>query len=334
MSESNQKINIGVIGAGAWGINHVRTFNQLNDSKVTIVSDLMENNLKKVKSIDSNIKITSEYHDVINSDVDAVVIATTSETHYSIAKKSLLKGKHTFVEKPLCLNENEAKELIELADKNKLTLMVGHLLLYHPVINWIKDYIDRGEIGDLNYIYSHRLNLGKVRTSENAFWSLAPHDVSVMMYLVGSEVIKTTGTGQSFINKGIEDVFFFSMQFDNGVLGHGHVSWLDPHKTRKFTIVGSKKMIVFDDVVSTEKIKIYDKGVIPKEYGSYGESLSLRDGDIYSPAIKITEPLKIECQHFIDCIKTGKKPISDGQNGLDVTKVMLDISPLNNFIIS
>jgi predicted dehydrogenase len=323
------EINIGIIGAGAWGINHVRTFNQLPGCDVVKVSDLSPQNLEKVKGISSNINVTDDYHEIISDPaINAVVIATTSDTHYSIAKEALLNNKHAFVEKPLCLNLSESEELIKISDEKNLTLMVGHLLLYHPVINWIKEYIDKGEIGDIHYIYSHRLNLGKVRTTENALWSLAPHDISVMLYLVDSPVVKSHGVGKSFINKGIEDLFFFSLEFANGVLGHGHVSWLDPNKTRKFTIVGSKKMIIFDDVASSEKIKIYDKGVFHKEYGNYGESLSLRDGDIYSPAIKVTEPLKIECQHFLDCIKSGTKPLSDGVNGLNVTKVLLEISPL------
>lgn len=322
------QIKLGIIGAGTWGINHVRTFNQLSDCIVLKVSDLSQNNLNKVKVINSEIIITTDYNEILDDhNINAVIIATTSDSHYSFAKESLLKGKHTFIEKPICLNSEQAQELINISEKNDLTLMVGHLLLYHPAIKWIKNYIDSGEIGDINYIYSHRLNLGTVRKTENAFWSLAPHDISVMMYLVNKPVIKAHGIGQSFINKGIEDVFFFSLEFENGVLGHGHVSWLDPHKTRKFTIVGSKKMIVFDDVASSEKIKIYDKGINTKEYGDYGESLTLRDGDIYSPAIKIFEPLKIECQHFLDCIKNGSKPLSDGKNGLDVTKVMLEISP-------
>lgn len=321
------QIKLGIIGAGTWGINHVRTFNQLSDCIVLKVSDLSQNNLNKVKVINSEIIITTDCNEILDDhNINAVIIATTSDSHYSFAKESLLKGKHTFIEKPICLNSEQAQELINISEKNDLTLMVGHLLLYHPAIKWIKNYIDSGEIGDINYIYSHRLNLGTVRKTENAFWSLAPHDISVMMYLVNKPVIKAHGIGQSFINKGIEDVFFFSLEFENGVLGHGHVSWLDPHKTRKFTIVGSKKMIVFDDVASSEKIKIYDKGINTKEYGDYGESLTLRDGDIYSPAIKIYEPLKIECQHFLDCIKNGSKPLSDGKNGLDVTKVMLEIN--------
>lgn len=317
------KLNVGIIGAGGWGINHVKTFNQLTDCKVKRVSDLFQGNLDKVKGINPEIQTTSDYNDIMNDpEIDAVIIATTSDSHYPLAKEAFMKKKHVFVEKPICLDMNQAKELIEISDNKDLVLMVGHLLLYHPAVRWMKQYIQEGGIGDLYAIYSQRLNLGRVRTTENAFWSLAPHDVSIMMYLADSPVIKSNGVGRSFVNKGIEDFHFFSLEFENGVLGHGHVSWLDPSKTRKFTIVGSKKMIIFDDMLPTEKVKVFDKGV------NEGEPLTLRDGEVFSPELDTTEPLKLECQHFLDSINNKTKPVSDGQNGLDVTKVMLEISPL------
>lgn len=312
---------IGVIGAGGWGINHVRTYNQLSDCKILKVSDLFEKNLEKVKEINPEIYVTSSAQELIEDDsLQGIVIATTSDSHFPLAKEALLKGKNVFVEKPLCLDLDNAKELIKLAEEKNLALMVGHLLLYHPAVTWIKNYIKSGELGELYSINSQRLNLGRVRTTENAFWSLAPHDVSIMMHLVDSPIKKYSSLGKDFINKGIEDTFFFSLEFENGVIGNGHVSWLDPNKTRKFTIVGSKKMIVFDDMSKDEKVQVFDKRV--------GENLSLIDNGYFVPELDKTEPLKLECQHFIDCIKNKTKPLTDGQNGLDVTKIMLEISPV------
>jgi len=312
---------IGVIGAGGWGINHVRTYNQLTDCTRLMVSDLFEKNLEKVKEINPEISVRTKAEDLINDEsLEGIVIATTSDSHYPLAKDALLKGKNVFVEKPLCLDLDQAKDLIKIAEEKNLVLMVGHLLLYHPAVTWIKNYIKSGELGELYTISSQRLNLGKVRTTENAFWSLAPHDVSIMMHLVDSDIKKSTGIGGDFINKGIEDTFFFSLEFENGVIGNGHVSWLDPNKTRQFTIVGSRRMIVFDDMSKNEKVKVFEKRV--------GEGLSLIDEGYFVPELDKTEPLKLECQHFIDCIKNKTQPLTDGKNGLDVTKVMLEISPL------
>lgn len=312
---------IGIIGAGGWGINHVKTYNSLMDCDYLLVSDLFEANLEKVKTINSDINITSDFKEIMNSDkIDGVVIATTSDSHYPLAKEALLNGKNVFVEKPLCLDIAQAEELIKISEDNDLILMVGHLLLYHPAVTWIKEYIKSGKLGNLYSIYSQRLNLGRVRTTENAFWSLAPHDISIMLHLVDSPIKKSVSMGRSFINKGIEDTFFFSLEFENGVLGNGHVSWLDPNKTRQFTIVGSEGMIVFDDMSKDEKVKVFNKKV--------GENLSLIDEGYFVANIDKTEPLKLECQHFIDCIKNKTKPLTDGKNGLDVTKIMLEISPL------
>lgn len=312
---------IGIIGAGGWGINHVKTYNGLSDCDYLLVSDLFESNLEKVKLINPDINITSDFKEIMESEkIEGVVIATTSDSHYPLAKEALLNGKNVFVEKPICLDIKQAEELIKIADEKDLVLMVGHLLLYHPAVTWIKEYINSGKLGELYSIYSQRLNLGRVRTTENAFWSLAPHDISIMLHLVGSPIKKSVSMGKSFINKGIEDTFFFSLEFENGVLGNGHVSWLDPNKTRQFTIVGSEGMIVFDDMSKDEKVKVFNKKVV--------DGSKLIDDGYFVVDIEKTEPLKLECQHFIDSIKTKTKPLTDGKNGLDVTKIMLEISPL------
>ena len=315
---------VGIIGAGYWGKNLVRTFNSLTSVTLKYVADTSEKILSGISTAYPRIRTTARYHDMLeDSEVTAVVICAPAVLHYESARDALLAGKHVFVEKPIALKADDARDLVSIADQRKQTLMVGHLLLYHPCISEIKQYIESGEIGDIYYLYSQRLNLGKIRHDENALLSFAPHDISVAIYLMGAAPVSVSAWGASYLQKDIEDVVFLSMKFSNNRIAHVHVSWLDPHKIRKTTVVGSKKMVVFDDMEPREKIKIYDKGVEKSvDYGSYGEFLSLRDGNIYSPAIKIIEPLLLECEHFIHCIEEDIKPISDGRNGMAVTQVL------------
>jgi len=317
-------VRVAVVGAGAWGFNHVRTFDQLADCRLQVVVDRDEKALARVAKTFRELKTDRDYRSVVQrEDVDAVVVATNAESHYEIAKAALQAGKHLLVEKPLVLRCEQGEELVRLADDKKLVLAVGHLLLYHPAVQKLKQYVDSGELGRIYYLYSNRINLGKVRTTENALWSFAPHDISAMIFLVGMIPDVVSATGQCYLNPKVEDVTFFSLHFPNDIIGHGQVSWLDPHKIRMITVVGSKKMVVFDDVESTEKIKLYDKGVdIPPAYDSYGEYQTLRIGDIIIPKIQMTEPLKNECQHFLHCIQTGEKPLSDGREGLRVLRVL------------
>jgi len=323
MNEGGKMVVVGAVGAGYWGKNIVRTFQTIKNCKLKYISDLDSKILEKYNDNSGTIK-TTDYSDICaDEEVNAVVIATPPISHHKIAKKALLAGKHVFIEKPMTLELKESKELVEIADDKGLKIMVGHLLLYHPCIETIKSYITSGEIGDLYYLYSQRLNLGKVRSDENALLSFAPHDISVAIYLIGKNPISVSACGQSYIQKDIEDVVFLNMLFPDGKTANVHVSWLDPHKVRKTTIVGSKKMVVFDDMESREKVKLYDKGVdIKGEYSSYSEYMSLRDGNIFIPAIKMNEPLKIECEHFVDCVENNKTPKSDGMNGLIVTYVL------------
>ena len=322
------KPKIAVIGSGSWGFNHVRTFYTLQDCELVGVSDLVGKNLQRVRKQFPEIVFEKNYQEFTkNPEIDAIVVSTSAETHFQIAKDALLSGKHCFVEKPITLNIEEAKGLVDLAKEKNLTLMVGHLLLYHSAIEYLKKLVDKKSIGDVLYIYSQRVNLGKVRSNENALWSFAPHDISIMLHLINSNPIKVSATGQTFLQKRkqIYDVVFFTIYFANGVIATGQVSWLDPHKIRKFTIVGSKKMVTFDDMEVREKIRIYDKGVDASHvtYDSFAESLILHDGDITIPKIDLSEPLKKEANHFIDCVTNRKKPLSDGQNGLDVLKVLV-----------
>lgn len=322
------KLRIAVIGSGSWGFNHVRTFYSLKNCELVCVCDLIPENLQRVKKQFPDINTENDYKKIISSlDIDAVVVATSAETHYEIARDALVSGKHCFVEKPITLNIAKAKELVKLAKERNLILMVGHLLLYHSAVEYLKKLVDEKTIGDVLYIYSQRVNLGKVRSNENALWSFAPHDISIMLYLVDAKPVRVSATGQTFLQKknSIHDVVFFTIYFDNEAVCHGQVSWLDPHKIRKFTIVGSEKMVTFDDMEIREKIRIYDKGVDASHvsYDSFAESLILHDGDITIPKINLSEPLKREDSHFIDCIVNHKKPLTDGQNGLDVLKVLV-----------
>ena len=337
LSRIMEKPKIAVIGSGSWGFNHVRTFNNLNTCELIGVSDLNNKNLERVRKQFPELKTTKEYTDFTrSSDIDAIVVSSSAETHYEIAKDALKHGKHCFVEKPITLDINEAQELVDLADQKDLVLMVGHLLLYHGAVDFLKKLVDEKKIGDMLYLYSQRVNLGKVRSSENALWSFAPHDISIMLYIIDSKPVRVSATGQSFLQKknNIHDVVFFTIYFENGTIATGQVSWLDPHKIRKFTIVGSEKMVTFDDMEIREKIRIYDKGVDgwDASYDSYAESMSIHDGDISIPKVILTEPLKREDGHFIECIINKKKPLTGGQNGLDVLKVLMAAqNSLDNF---
>jgi predicted dehydrogenase len=317
-------ISVAIVGVGNWGFNHARTFSQLADSDLRLVCDLSEARLRRVREILPEVTLTTDYAKIIKDDsIAAVVIATDAETHYSLAKQAILAGKAVFIEKPITLDLREAAELVEMAEKRNQVLMVGHLLLYHPIVTALKNYLLSGEWGEIFYIYSTRVNLGTLRTTENALWSLAPHDISVMIYLVGQMPQVINAVGHSYIKPMVQDVVFFSLHFSNDIMSHGQASWLDPHKVRQFTIVSRKKMAVFDDVEPREKLRIYDKGYVDsKEYLSYSDQYTIRDGDIFIPAIKMVEPLKLECQHFLDCVAHQSRPLTDGINGLEVLRVL------------
>lgn len=316
-------VTVGIIGAGYWGKNLVRTFHVLETAKLAYIADASGSILDKYSSLTDVLK-TDDYTDIIEDNtVDAVVIATPPITHFAIAKAALDAGKHVFIEKPMTLEVGHAEQLVKLAEGKRRVLMAGHLLLYHPCVVALKSAIDGGDLGEIRYLYCQRLNLGKVRSDENALQSFAPHDISVALHLIGETPESVSAFGHDYLQKGIEDVVFLNMRFPGGKMAHIHVSWLDPHKVRRTTVVGSKKMAVFDDMDPREKIRIYDKGVdINADYGSYGDFLSLRDGNIFIPVVKMIEPLMCECEHFIDCIVSGKTPLTDGRNGLVVTRVL------------
>lgn len=317
-------MNLAQIGAGYWGKNLLRIFSQLEGSALSLICDNDAVLLKKLQVDYPTVRFTNLVDEVFNdSTIDAVVIATSSETHADLTRKALEAGKHVFVEKPLALSMKDAESVVKLAETKKKVVMVGHLLKYHPAYIRVMELIDRGDLGEIYYLYSTRVNLGIFRRNENALWSLAPHDISTALTFLKVKPIAVTATGKCFLQKGIEDVVFLEIMFEKEKMAHLHVSWLDPHKIRKVTVVGSKRMAVIDDMEPNEKVRIYDKGASPvKEYVTYGEALTVRDGDISIPFVKMQEPLRLECEHFIDCIEQGTRPFSDPTDGLNVVRIL------------
>jgi predicted dehydrogenase len=323
VSEASDQIRVGVVGLGYWGPNLARNFDRLPGVELAYACDLDEKNLAKARTQFPRATVTADLDALLNDPtLDAVVLATSVPSHYPLGMRVLRAGKHALIEKPMALRAAEAEELCAAAKAGGRVLMVGHLLEYHPGVRAVKQLLDDGELGRILYVYANRLNLGKVRPDENALWSLGPHDISVINFLTGEEPEEVSARGECYLQKGVEDVVFGYIKFPSGMIGHLHVSWLDPHKSRKITVVGSEKMVVFDDMESDRKVTIYDKGAVVPQYESYGEYVSLRFGDIHIPRIANDEPLRVECQHFIDCIREGKQPLSDGRDGLNVVRVL------------
>ncbi len=317
-------VNIAVVGTGSWGRNLVRNFSALEGAALHSICDRDEKTLRSLEPSFPRAKACLDIADVLSDDaVDAVAIATDAPLHYEHAMAALEAGKHVYVEKPMCQTVAEAKSLAAKAAASGRRLMVGHLLLYHPAVNRLKAMVDSGELGRIYYMYTQRLNLGVVRSNENAWWSLAPHDISVVNHLFADVPVRVSAQGQCYLQEGIEDVVFATLYFDDGRLAQVQTSWLDPHKMRRMTIVGSQKMATFDDMEPAEKIKVYDKGATPNlSYNSYGEAITLRQGDIYIPRIDTAEPLKLECRHFVECILKECDPLSDARNGVEVVRVL------------
>ncbi len=316
-------IGIAVVGAGNWGKNLVRNFASLDGAELKYVCDRSEKARSAMAALYPGVAVAEELDAALgDSEVGAVVVAVDAPAHYKLARAALQAGKHTYVEKPLTLSTVEAVELLELAKKKGVKLMVGHLLEYHPAVEYMKKMIDTGAVGDPLYLYFQRINLGIVRKAENAWWSLAPHDISVACYLFGAKPVTVSASGHAYLQQGVEDVVFANLKFADGRMAHVHVSWLDPHKIRKVTLVGSEKMVVFDDMDASEKIRVYDKGAVVKSVNSYVEAITLRTGDVLIPKIPGGEPLRLECQHFIDCIAGDTAPRSDGADGVRVVKAL------------
>lgn len=314
-------VSVGVVGLGYWGPNLARNFDRLPDAELRWICDASEEARSKVAPQFPDARASGDLEELLaDPELDAVVLATSVPTHADLAVRVLAAGKHCFVEKPLAQSVAEAERVVEAAAASGRILMVGHLLEYHPGVHKLKEIAGAGELGDIHYIYSHRLNLGQLRADENALWSLGAHDVSVVLHLAEEEPSEVEARGESYMRDGVEDVVFCFLRFPSGLAAHMHLSWLDPHKERRFTVVGSKRMATFDDMELERKVTIWDKG-FDQDFSSYGEYIA-RSGDVYSPRISNEEPLRLECSHFVERIRDGQEPRSGPATGLRVVRVL------------
>ena len=316
---------VAVIGLGYWGPNLMRNLTLIPDVQVIAGCDLSIRRLERMMRRFPNVREFTTDCDILlrRPDIDAVVIATPVETHYKLAKKALLHDKDVFIEKPMAASSEEAEELIKICEERGRILMVGHTFLYNPAVRKVKEIIDKGDLGQIYYITSTRINLGIHRKDANVIWDLAAHDFSIIIYWLGEDPIYVYTVGKDFILNGVPDVAFLHVVFPSGVIADLQVSWLAPSKVRNITVVGSDRMIIYDDTSSYEKVRIFDSGVDYSEPETFGEfQLSYRTGDILSPKIDSIEPLRLEMQHFIECIRERTKPLTDGYNGLRVVRAL------------
>ncbi len=314
-------VSIGVVGLGYWGPNLARNFAALPGARLTWLCDGRPELLERYSAAYPQARLARDLDTLLADDsLDAVVLATPVPTHAALAVRVLEAGKHCFVEKPLAQSVADAEDAVAAAKRSGRVLMVGHLLQYHPGVGKLKELVDEGQLGDVHYIYGNRLNLGQLRADENALWSLGAHDVSVVLHLADEEPFEVSARGESYMREGVEDVVFAFMRFPSGLSAHLHLSWLDPHKERRFTVVGAQRMATFDDMALEGKVKVYDKGFDPKA-DSYGEYIT-RSGDIWSPQVPATEPLRVECRHFLEAVIEGREPLSGGESGLRVVRVL------------
>jgi len=317
-------IKVGVAGLGYWGPNLARNFAAIPGCELAWLCDGDAERLERIgASLPRARRTRSLDEPLADPELDAVVLATPVPTHADLAERVLAAGKHCFVEKPLAQTVTDAERAVAAAERYARTLMVGHLLEYHPGVAKLKEIADAGELGQIHYIYSNRLNLGKLRADENALWSLGAHDVSVVLRLAEEEPAECHAFGESYMREGVEDVVFCYLRFPSGLAAHLHLSWLDPHKERRFTVVGSRRMATFDDMALERKLTVYDKG-FEQDYRNYGEYIA-RSGDVWSPSVPNDEPLRLECLHFIDCVRDGAVPRSDGESGLRVVRVLEEL---------
>ena len=316
-------IKVGVIGYGYWGPNLARNFDELTGSELVVIADRRDEQLQRARIKYPDVVLTNDYKDLFDLGLDAVIISTPPKTHHPIAKDCLSHNLHVLVEKPITLNSQDAEELMELASDKGLTLMVGHIFEYNSAVLEMKKYIDSQELGDVYYIDSARLNLGLFQNDSNVLWDLAPHDISTLLFLLERTPVSVSAHGMACVTKGVHDVAYINLVFPDNLMAYIHVSWLDPCKVRRITIVGSQKMAVYNDLGSEGKIKIYDKGVDPEYTDTFGEfQYAYRTGDITIPSFRFVEPLREECQHFLDCIVNKTEPRSSGLDGLRVIKIL------------
>ncbi len=314
-------VRVGVVGLGYWGPNLARNLAAISGCELAWLCDSSEQALDGLARAFPGTRATAELQELLEDPaLDAVVLATPVPTHAELAVRVAQAGKHCFVEKPLATNVADAEQAVDAARSADRILMVGHLLEYHPAVDRLRELIDEDELGKLYYLYGNRLNLGVLRTDENALWSLGAHDVSVVLSLIGEEPEECTAQGACYVRDGVQDVVFCFLRFPSGIVAHLHLSWLDPHKERRLTVVGARRMATFDDMLIEGKLAIYDKG-FDEDSRSWGEYIA-RSGDVFSPRISNSEPLRIECEHFVECIRSGTTPRSDGDSGLRVVRVL------------
>jgi predicted dehydrogenase len=321
---SGERVRLAVAGAGYWGINHVRAFARARSADLVAVCDPDTRALERAAEFAPAARRHATLDEVLaDPGIDAVVLATPAIHHAAQAQAALAAGKHVFVEKPMALDPAGAAATVAAAERAGRTLMVGHLMLYHPGYEKLRDLVRGGEIGDVYYLYSMRVNLGRIRKDENALWSFAPHDLSMILDLVPATPVSVAARGQAYLQPSVEDVVFVNIAFADRTMAQVQLSWLDPRKERRLTVVGSKKMVEFDDVHPTEKLRVYDKGYDrPPTFTQYGEYLTVRQGDIHIPRLQMTEPLEAECRHFLDCVRTGRPPRTDGAHGSQVVRLL------------
>lgn len=321
------KIKVGLIGYGYWGPNIARLIDESDRIELAYCADLLDNSLNQIKQKYPQTKTTKNYKDILkDKSVSGILIVTPTKSHYKIAKDCLLAKKHVFVEKPLTYSVKEAEELVKIASENNVLLLVGHVFLFNPAVRYIKKIIEKGELGTIRHLHFQRRSLGPVRKDVNVLYDLAPHDISMLLYFINQKPKSVIATGESYLQKDIQDVVSASIKFEDKIMANIILSWIDPIKIRDVTIVGSKKMLLFDDVNTSEKIKIFDKNasIIEKTrdvtFGEY--QIALHSGETHTPVIENKEPLKEEINHFIDCIIEKKKPLNDGNNGLQVVRIL------------
>lgn len=318
-------IRVGVVGCGYWGPNLIRNLRSLSDCRLEVICDVKQERLKHLGSLYPEAHTMTDSNEMVGrKDLDAIVIATPVQFHHRMAKASLAAGKHTFIEKPMAASSAECEDLIQLADSKGLVLMAGHTFLYSPAVRKIKEIVDAGDIGDIRYISARRLNLGLYQRDINVTWDLAPHDISIILHIMEESPLSVNCRGSAHVTPGIEDVTSLFLTFRKERSAIIHSSWLDPRKVREMTIVGSRRMIVYDDVAQLEKIRIFDARVErPPHYDTFAEfHYAYHYGDVYAPYVKQEEPLKVECQHFIDCIRNGTRPLTDGRQALAMVRIL------------